>query len=66
MQLLAKFKQILSRFYHFFPLFLTIPCDLYILIQHLIIMLLRNVMLTVPRELGLPVLFVLPVCSFWH
>ena len=40
----------------FFPLFRTIACDRYILIQTLVITLLCNVMLTVPREVGLPVL----------
>ena len=41
--------------YYSFPLFWTIPYDRYIPIQTLIITLLRNVMLTVPRELGQPV-----------
>ena len=40
-----------SRFYYFLPLFWTIPYDRFIPIQSLIITLLRNVILTVPREL---------------
>ena len=43
-----------SRFYYFLPLFWTIPYDRFIPIQTLVITLLRNVTLTVPRELGLP------------
>ena len=45
-----------SRFYYFLPLFWTIPYDRFIPIQTLIITLFRSVMLTVPRELGLPVM----------
>ena len=43
-----------SRFYYIFPL--SLKNILYHPIRTLIITLLRNVMLTAPRELGLPVL----------